>query len=104
LKQSTRQRFVASIRLPARRREAVIVCARSGINEARRAIWFDGQKVRNLRRHGLEEGFRRAVDLRRATESPSDPADPGRRVAMCSPITDDRDLQRSIREIVTTVI
>ena len=25
-------------------------------------------------------------------------------VAMCSPITDDRDLQRSIREIVTTVI
>jgi protein-disulfide isomerase len=25
-------------------------------------------------------------------------------VALCSPITDDRDLQRSIREIVTTVI
>jgi nitric oxide reductase NorQ protein len=24
--------------------------------------------------------------------------------AMCSPITDDRELQRSIREIVTTVI
>jgi hypothetical protein len=25
-------------------------------------------------------------------------------VALCSPITDDRELQRSIREIVTTVI
>jgi nitric oxide reductase NorQ protein len=25
-------------------------------------------------------------------------------VALCSPITDDRELQRSIREIITTVI
>jgi nitric oxide reductase NorQ protein len=25
-------------------------------------------------------------------------------VAICSPITDDRELQRSIREIVTTII
>jgi nitric oxide reductase NorQ protein len=25
-------------------------------------------------------------------------------VAMCSPITDDRELQRSIKEIITTVI
>ena len=25
-------------------------------------------------------------------------------VALCSPITDDRELQRSIREIVTTII
>ena len=35
-----------------------------------------------------------------ADEAPPDAAD----VAMCSPITDDRELQRSIREIVTTVI
>ena len=32
--------------------------------------------------------------------SPVDAAE----VAICSPITDDRDLQRSIREIVTTII
>jgi hypothetical protein len=32
------------------------------------------------------------------------PAVKATEVAMCSPITDDRELQNSIREIVTTVI
>jgi nitric oxide reductase NorQ protein len=32
------------------------------------------------------------------------PAVQAAEVAICSPITDDRELQRSIREIVTTII
>jgi nitric oxide reductase NorQ protein len=64
-----------------------------------------GQKVRNLRGHGLEEGVSTrlliyAAQLIALGIPPVDAAD----VAMCSPITDDRELQRSIREIVTTVI
>ena len=55
--------------------------------------------------HGLEEGVSTrlliyAAQLITLGIPPIDAAD----VAMCSPITDDRELQRSIREIVTTVI
>jgi len=61
--------------------------------------------VRNLRGHGLEEGVSTrlliyAAQLIALGIPPTRAAE----VAMCSPITDDRDLQRSIREIVTTVI
>jgi nitric oxide reductase NorQ protein len=64
-----------------------------------------GQKVRNLRGHGLEEGVSTrlliyAAQLIALGISPITAAE----TAMCSPITDDRELQRSIREIVTTVI
>ena len=64
-----------------------------------------GQKVRNLRGHGLEEGVSTrlliyAAQLIMLGIPPVTAAS----VAMCSPITDDRELQRSIREIVTTVI
>ena len=55
--------------------------------------------------HGLEEGVSTrlliyAAQLIALGIPPVDAAD----VAMCAPITDDRELQRSIREIVTTVI
>ena len=64
-----------------------------------------GQKVRNLRGHGLEEGVSTRLLIYAAQMiakgiSPIDAAE----VAICSPITDDRELQRSIREIVTTII
>ena len=63
------------------------------------------QKVRNLRGHGLEEGVSTRL-LIYAAQLISNGIAPIRaaEVAMCSPITDDRDLQRSIREIITTVI
>jgi nitric oxide reductase NorQ protein len=107
LKQSTRQRFVAiEFDYPPPELEAEIVAREGGIDEGTaRDLVLIGQKVRNLRGHGLEEGVSTrlliyAAQLIALGIPPVDAAD----VAMCSPITDDRELQRSIREIVTTVI
>ena len=77
-----------------------------GIDEGTaRDLVLIGQKVRNLRGHGLEEGVSTRL-LIYAAQLIAHGIPPIRaaEVAMCSPITDDRDLQRSIREIVTTVI
>jgi len=107
LKQSTRQRFVAiDFDYPPPEMEAAIVAHEGGIDEGTaRDLVLIGQKVRNLRGHGLEEGVSTRL-LIYAAQLISHGIPPTRaaEVAMCSPITDDRDLQRSIREIVTTVI
>ncbi len=97
LKQSTRQRFVAiDFDYPPPDAEAAIVAREGGMI---------GQKVRNLRGHGLEEGVSTRLLIYAAQLiALGIPATRAAEVAMCSPITDDRDLQRSIREIVTTVI
>jgi nitric oxide reductase NorQ protein len=107
LKQSTRQRFVAvEFDYPPPEMEAEIVAREGGVDEGTaRDLVLIGQKVRNLRGHGLEEGVSTrlliyAAQLIALGIPPVDAAD----VAMCAPITDDRELQRSIREIVTTVI
>jgi nitric oxide reductase NorQ protein len=107
LKQSTRQRFVAiDFDYPPPEMEAEIVAREGGVDEGTaRDLVLIGQKVRNLRGHGLEEGVSTrlliyAAQLIALGISPVTAAD----VAMCAPITDDRELQRSIREIVTTVI
>ena len=107
LKQSTRQRFVAmEFDYPPPDAEAEIVAKEGGIDlEAATDLVKIGQKVRNLRGHGLEEGVSTRLLIYAAQMiakgiSPVDAAD----VAICSPITDDRELQRSIREIVTTII
>lgn len=107
LKQSTRQRFVAmEFDYPNAEAETKIVAKEGGIDEAMAAdLVTIGQKVRNLRGHGLEEGVSTrlliyAAQLIAKGISPIDAAE----VAICSPITDDRDLQRSIREIITTII
>lgn len=107
LKQSTRQRFVAmEFDYPEADAETKIVAKEGGIDEDIAADLVKiGQKVRNLRGHGLEEGVSTRLLIYAAQMiakgiSPVDAAE----VAICSPITDDRDLQRSIREIVTTII
>jgi nitric oxide reductase NorQ protein len=107
LKQSTRQRFVAmEFDYPNADSETEIVAKEGGIDkDLARDLVTIGQKVRNLRGHGLEEGVSTrlliyAAQLIAKGISPIDAAE----VAICSPITDDRELQRSIREIVTTVI
>lgn len=107
LKQSTRQRFVAlEFDYPPPELEAEIVMSEGGVDEqTARDLVLIGQKVRNLRGHGLEEGVSTrlliyAAQLIAHGIPPVMAAD----VALCSPITDDRELQRSIREIVTTVI
>jgi len=86
--------------------EAEIVAREGNVDEGTaRDLVLIGQKVRNLRGHGLEEGVSTRL-LIYAAQLISNGIAPTRaaEVAMCSPITDDRDLQRSIREIITTVI
>ena len=107
LKQSTRQRFVAlEFDYPPPEMETEIVAREGGIDaNVARDLVLIGQKIRNLRGHGLEEGVSTRLLIYAAQMiargiPPVAAAD----VALCSPITDDRDLQRSIREIVTTVI
>jgi nitric oxide reductase NorQ protein len=107
LKHSTRQRFVAmEFDYPNPEDESAIVAREGGIDQQTAADLVKiGQKVRNLRGHGLEEGVSTRLLIYAAQMiakgiSPIDAAE----VALCSPITDDRELQRSIREIVTTII
>lgn len=107
LKQSTRQRFVAlEFDYPPPDLEALIVAREGGVDESvARDLVLIGQKVRNLRGHGLDEGVSTRLLIYAAQMiargiQPIVAAD----VALCSPITDDRELLRSIREIVTTVI
>jgi nitric oxide reductase NorQ protein len=107
LKQSTRQRFVSmEFDYPNAEAETEIVAKEGEIDlEAARDLVTIGQKVRNLRGHGLEEGVSTRLLIYAAQMiakgiSPINAAE----VALISPITDDRELQRSIREIVTTII
>nr|MDT7807018.1 nitric oxide reductase NorQ protein [Acidobacteriota bacterium] len=107
LKQSTRQRFISlEFDYPPPELEAEIVAREGGISlEAARDLVLIGQKVRNLRGHGLEEGVSTRLLIYAAQLTARGiPPVVAAEVALCSPITDDRDLQRSIREIVTTVI
>src|SRR5437588_11519498 len=107
LKQSTRQRFVAmEFDYPPPDMEVEIVAREGGVDEAvARDLVLIGQKVRNLRGHGLEEGVSTRLLIYAAQMiARGIPAIAAADVAICSPITDDRELQRSIREIVTTVI
>src|SRR5213595_930868 len=107
LKQSTRQRFVSiEFDYPPPEMEVEIVAREGGVDEeVARDLVLIGQKVRNLREHGLEEGVSTRLLIYAAQMiARGIPAVAAADVAICSPITDDRELQRSIREIVTTVI
>jgi nitric oxide reductase NorQ protein len=86
--------------------EVEIVAREGGVDESiARDLVLIGQKVRNLRGHGLEEGVSTRLLIYAAQMiARGIPAVSAAEVALCSPITDDRELQRSIREIVTTVI
>jgi nitric oxide reductase NorQ protein len=107
LKQSTRQRFVAiDFDYPPPELEAEIVTREGGVDEGTaRDLVLIGQKVRNLRGHGLEEGVSTRLLIYAAQLiALGIPPVTAANVAMCAPITDDPELQRSVREIITTVI
>ena len=107
MKQSTRQRFVAiDFDYPPPELETEIVAREGGVDESTALdLVLIGQKVRNLRGHGLEEGVSTRLLIYAAQLiTLGIPPITAAETAMCSPITDDRELQRSIREIVTTVI
>jgi len=107
LKQSTRQRFIGlEFDYPPAPLEADILMHEGKIDEqTARDLVLIGEKVRNLKGHGLEEGVSTRL-LVYAAQLVSSGIHPhlACEVAISSPITDDSELQRSIREIVTTVI
>jgi nitric oxide reductase NorQ protein len=106
LKHSTRQRFIAiEFDYPERDQEAEIIAKESGCDaELADGLAKLGEKVRNLREHGLEEGvstrllvyagklIARGISPRRACES-----------AVVWALTDDTEVQRSIEEVVSAV-
>jgi nitric oxide reductase NorQ protein len=107
LKQSTRQRFVAmEFDYPPAQLEVAILMHEGTVDEqTAKDLVLIGEKVRNLKGHGLEEGVSTRL-LVYAAQLISQGIHPHTacEVAISSPITDDIELQRSIREIVTTVI
>ncbi|MGH9765640.1 MAG: CbbQ/NirQ/NorQ/GpvN family protein, partial [Blastocatellia bacterium] len=107
LKQSTRQRFVGfEFTYPPARLEVEVLKHEGGIDDqTARDLVVIGEKVRNLKGHGLEEGVSTRL-LVYAAQLISRGIRPhiACEVAIMSPITDDAELQRSIREIITTVI
>ena len=107
LKQSTRQRFISlEFDYPPAEAEAQIVMREGGVKESvARDLVKIGEKVRNLKGHGLEEGVstRLLVYAAQMIAAGVD-AITACEIAIASPITDDSELQRGIREIVTTVV
>ncbi|MEX0799830.1 MAG: AAA family ATPase [Dehalococcoidia bacterium] len=106
LKQSTRQRFMAlEFNYPPRELEAKVIEKESGVSPA---IAMDlaklGEKVRHLKEHGLAEGAStrlliyagrlmvKGIAPRRACQ-----------VAVVWALTDERDVQRSIEEVVSSI-
>lgn len=106
LKHSTRQRFIAiEFTYPPRDQEAKIIAHESGTNEHMAMDLAKlGEKVRNLREHGLVEGvstrlliyagklIQKGIPPRRACQ-----------VAVAWALTDDLDVQRSIEEVISSI-
>ena len=106
LKQSTKQRFLAiDFDYPAPDVEARIIQQESGVPIATaKTLVRLGGKVRHLKQHGLEEGVSTrlliyAGTLIRQGVAPHRACD----AAVAKPLTDDPDIQRSIREIVRAI-
>jgi len=106
LKHSTRQRFMAiEFGYPPREMEAKIIVHESGVPlTVATELAKLGEKVRHLKEHGLAEGvstrlliyvgrlIHEGISPRRACQ-----------VAVVWALTDDRDVQRSIEEVVSSI-
>ncbi len=106
LKHSTRQRFIAiEFGYPTREAEKEIIERESEVSpEVAWELAKLGEKVRNLREHGLEEGvstrlliyaarlIREGIPPRRACQ-----------VAIVWSLSDDAEVQRGIEEVVSTI-
>ena len=106
LKHSTRQRFVAlEFYYPPRDVEAEIVAHESGVDEATAMQLAKlGEKVRNLKEHGLGEGASTRL-LIYAGQLISHGIQPRRacQVAVNWAVTDDASVQRSIEELISSL-
>ncbi len=107
LKHSTRQRFVAiDFTHPPRELETEIIRHEAGTSpEIAGELAKLGEKVRNLKEYGLEEGVgtRLLIYAARMIETGISPRRAAE-VAVVSALTDDLEIQRSIREVVSAVL
>ncbi len=106
LKQSTKQRFMAiEFSYPPKDTETTIVEHEAGVarDMATRLVKL-GEKVRNLRSHGLEEGVSTRLLIYAGTLIQQGVApDKACEAAITRPITDDVDMQRSIQEVIKAI-
>jgi len=106
LKQSTRQRFMAiEFNYPPRDLEAKIIEREAGVTPA---IAMDlaklGEKVRHLKEHGLAEGAStRLLIYAGRLMGEGIPARRACQVGVVWALTDERDVQRSIEEVVSSI-
>ena len=106
LKQSTRQRFMAiEFNYPPRDLEAKIIEREAGVTPA---IAMDlaklGEKVRHLKEHGLAEGAStRLLIYAGRLMAEGIPARRACQVGVVWALTDERDVQRSIEEVVSSI-
>jgi nitric oxide reductase NorQ protein len=106
LKHSTRQRFIAmEFGYPNREQETQIVAREAGISEDVAAELAKlGEKVRNLKEHGLAEGVstRLLIYAGKLIAKGVAPREACRAAVVWS-LTDDPELQRSIEEVVSSI-
>ncbi len=106
LKQSTKQRFMAiEFSYPPPAIETQVIAREAGVDkEMAQKLVKLGEKVRNLRNHGLEEGVSTRL-LIYAGQLIGKGVPPARacEAAVARPITDDPDMQRSIAELVKAI-
>jgi nitric oxide reductase NorQ protein len=106
LKQSTKQRFMAiEFTYPPPAIESQVIEKEAGVDrEMAQKLVKLGEKVRNLRNHGLEEGVSTRL-LIYAGQLIGKGIAPARacEAAVARPITDDPDMQRSIAELVKAI-
>ena len=107
LKPSTRQRFVSlDFSYPGVDIEATIIAHESGVDPAlARQLAVVGEKVRNLREHGFEEGVSTRL-LVYAAQLAAGGIEPRRAcdVAIARAVTDDAEVQKSIGAIVDVLL
>lgn len=107
LKHSTRQRFVAiEFDYPPRELEAEIIAHESRVDPGLALeLARIGEKVRNLRDHGLEEGVSTRL-LIYAGQLMTQDIPPRRacQLAITKAITDDLEAQRAVDEIIATIL
>ena len=106
LKHSTRQRFIAlEFDYPPREIEAEVVEKESGCSkEAAQSLAKLGEKIRNLREHGLNEGAStRLLIYAGKLIAQGIPARRACQVAVVWALTDDQELHKSAEEVVSSI-
>jgi nitric oxide reductase NorQ protein len=107
LKPSTRQRFVSLVfDYPRIEIEATIIAHESGVDAAlAQRLALIGEKIRNLREHGFEEGVSTRL-LIYAAQLTAGGIEPRRAcdAAIARAVTDDAEVQRAIGAIVDVIL